>query len=101
MKKNLLNEELISNFTKNLRNLRQGANWTQEELAQRVGVTRQTIISIENGKTLPSKTLFIALVGIFSFILPATPIVSAIASAIGLPSVINHLTKPKKDKEVK
>jgi len=30
---------------------------TQEELAKRVGVTRQTIIAIENGKYLPSLKL--------------------------------------------
>jgi putative transcriptional regulator len=28
--------------------------WTQEELGERVGVTRQTIISIERGKYNPS-----------------------------------------------
>ena len=30
--------------------LRKARNWTQEELADRVGVTRQTIISLENGR---------------------------------------------------
>lgn len=30
--------------------LRRANNWTQEELADRVGVTRQTIISLENGR---------------------------------------------------
>ncbi len=29
--------------------------WTQEDLAHRVGVTRQTIIAIENGKGILSK----------------------------------------------
>lgn len=30
--------------------LRRERAWTQEELADRVGVTRQTIISLENGR---------------------------------------------------
>lgn len=29
---------------------RRTRSWTQEELASRVGVTRQTIISLENGR---------------------------------------------------
>ncbi len=30
--------------------LRRTRNWTQEDLAERVQVTRQTIISLENGR---------------------------------------------------
>lgn len=32
-------------------------NWTQEDLAQKIKVSRQTIISIENGKFVPSTIL--------------------------------------------
>jgi putative transcriptional regulator len=32
-------------------------NWTQEELAQRVSVTRKTINTVENGKFIPSAYL--------------------------------------------
>lgn len=32
-------------------------NWTQEDLAKAVGVSRQTIISIESGKFIPSTIL--------------------------------------------
>jgi putative transcriptional regulator len=37
-----------------VRRLRRFREWTQEELGERVGVTRQTIISIERGKYNPS-----------------------------------------------
>ncbi len=32
-------------------------NWTQDELAQKIGVTRKTINTIENGKYVPSTYL--------------------------------------------
>ena len=32
-------------------------DWTQEELAQRVSVTRKTINTVENGKFIPSAYL--------------------------------------------
>lgn len=32
-------------------------DWTQEELAHRVGVTRKTINTVENGKFIPSAYL--------------------------------------------
>ena len=41
----------IRNHVRRHRRLRE---WTQEELGTRVGVTRQTIISIERGKYNPS-----------------------------------------------
>jgi putative transcriptional regulator len=44
---------------------RQADGMTQEELADRVGVTRQTIISIEAGKYNPSVGLALRLAGAF------------------------------------
>jgi putative transcriptional regulator len=41
----------------NIRKLRFERNMTQEELALRTGVSRQTIMSIERGRTNPSVTL--------------------------------------------
>lgn len=38
---------------------------TQEELAERVGVTRQTIISIEKGRYTPSVLLALKIAGVF------------------------------------
>ncbi len=40
-----------------VRHLRRSADITQEALADRVGVTRQTILSIEKGKYVPSVAL--------------------------------------------
>ena len=40
-----------------IRELREKHNLTQKELGKRVGVSRQTIISLENGKYNPSITL--------------------------------------------
>ena len=38
---------------------------TQQELAERVGVTRQTILSIEKGKYTPSVALALCLAKVF------------------------------------
>lgn len=40
-----------------VRKFRRAADVTQEELAERVGVTRQTILSIEKGNYTPSVAL--------------------------------------------
>ena len=41
----------------NIREYRKRADLTQEELAKEVGVSRQSIISIEKGHYIPSLTL--------------------------------------------
>jgi len=41
---------------------------TQQELADRVGVTRQTILSIEKGKYTPSVALALALAEVFEVV---------------------------------
>ena len=40
-------------------------DWTQEELAQRVNVTRKTINTIENGKFIPSTYLALKISSVF------------------------------------
>ncbi len=51
---------MSSNLQNRLRELRQsGAGMTQQELANLVGVSRQTVISIESGKYSPSLELAI------------------------------------------
>jgi putative transcriptional regulator len=44
-----------------LKEVRQQSQFTQETLAQRVGVTRQTIIAVEKGKFVPSVKLALEL----------------------------------------
>jgi putative transcriptional regulator len=55
---------LISN---NIRTLRFHANeMTQQELADKTGVTRQTIVAIENGKYFPTLELAFRIARVFS-----------------------------------
>ncbi len=49
----------------NVYELRKSHKWTQEELAKKLGVTRQTIISIEQGKYIASLPLALKMAKIF------------------------------------
>lgn len=40
-----------------IKELRTSVDWTQEQLSEKLGVSRQTIISIENGRYNPSLEL--------------------------------------------
>ncbi|MBV9847367.1 MAG: helix-turn-helix transcriptional regulator [Kutzneria sp.] len=48
-----------------LADLRAERRWTQEELGKRLGVSRQTVISIEKGKYDPSLPLAFGIAGVF------------------------------------
>ena len=48
-----------------VREHREGAGWSQGELARRLGVSRQTVISIEKGKFDPSLPLAFTIAGLF------------------------------------
>jgi putative transcriptional regulator len=52
-----VSEELIPLFNTRLRVLRAELEWSQAKLAARVGVTRQTINSIEKGRIHPNLRL--------------------------------------------
>lgn len=54
----IFEEKPVSN---KLQKIRKESKLTQDELAARVGVTRQTILSIEKGKYIPSLPLAFAL----------------------------------------
>lgn len=48
-----------------VRELRAQRQWTQAELAERLGVSRQTVISIESSKYEPSLTLAFKIAAVF------------------------------------
>ena len=48
-----------------VRELRAGLGWSQEMLAEKLDVSRQTIISIERGKYDPSLPLAFRIAGLF------------------------------------
>ncbi len=54
--------EYISN---NVHTLRTQKGFTQEEFAERIGVTRQTVISIEKGNYTPSVHLALKIASVF------------------------------------
>lgn len=52
-------------MTNRLKVLRAECDWTQADLAERVGVSRQTIHAIEKGKYVPSSMLALKIASIF------------------------------------
>ena len=48
-----------------MRRQRMSCDMTQQELADRVGVTRQTILSVEKGKYTPSVALALCIADVF------------------------------------
>jgi len=55
----------IRSFSARVKNLREEKKLTQEELAERLGISRQSIISVERGKNLPSLPLALRIAEIF------------------------------------
>ena len=53
-------------MTNEVHKFRKSIKLTQEELAKKVGVTRQTIISIEQGKYIASLPLALKIAGVFN-----------------------------------
>lgn len=49
-----------------MRDLREANGWSQQELGERLGVSRQTIIAIEKGKYDPSLPLAFSIARLFS-----------------------------------
>lgn len=56
----------IQRISRRLKNLREEKNLTQEELADQLGISRQSIISVEKGKCLPSLLLALRIAEIFN-----------------------------------
>lgn len=56
----------MSGLVNRLRELREGKGMTQADLAGAIGVSRQTIISIEQGRYAPSLELALRLARLFA-----------------------------------
>lgn len=52
---------MADGLTNTLREARTARGWTQADLAERVGVTRKTINTVENGVFIPSTLLALKL----------------------------------------
>lgn len=59
----------IKFFSQQIRHLREEHEWTQEELAHQLGVSRQSIIALERGRCLPSLPLAMSLADLFDLML--------------------------------
>lgn len=60
-----MQDEFIARMIKNLPVLRASVNLTQEQLGAKLGVSRQTIVAIENGKSPLTWSLYLAMVCVF------------------------------------
>lgn len=52
-------------LTNRVKSLRSSNGWTQEQFAQMIGVTRQTVISLEKGSYTPSLLLAMQIARVF------------------------------------
>ena len=67
MEEKMMNRaRLVQNMTQNLLMLRKRLGLTQEELAEKIGVSRSTIISIENNKREMTWNTFLSLMLVFT-----------------------------------
>lgn len=57
----------IKRLQDNLLSIRRIAGWTAEELGDKIGVTKQTISNLENGKTTMTLTQYIAIRAILDY----------------------------------
>lgn len=58
---------IVCRFQKNLGTIRKVARWTSQELADEIGVTRQTISNLESGRSRMTKTQYLALRTVLNF----------------------------------
>ncbi|MDP3112507.1 MAG: helix-turn-helix transcriptional regulator [Thermodesulfovibrionales bacterium] len=54
-------KQMIKSVSRNIRNIRQKKNWTQEQLAEAVGTSGKYISEIERGLKIPGSSILIAL----------------------------------------
>ena len=61
----LMQNEYIGRMVKNLPLLRASVELTQEHLSEKLGISRQTIVAIENEKSPLTWSLYLAMVCVF------------------------------------
>ena len=59
-------EELIRRLQEHLATIRKAAGWSGERLANELGVTKQTVSSLETGKTQMTKMHYLAIRAVFN-----------------------------------
>lgn len=64
---NKLKEQQIKRLQENLLSIRKIAGWIAEELGNRIGVTKQTISNMENGKAKLTQTQYIAVSSVLDY----------------------------------
>jgi len=62
---NINKDELISRMTENLRLLRNKLGFTQDALSKKIGISRQTLVNIENNNRAMTWNNFLVLVTVF------------------------------------
>ena len=56
---------MAEQLSNRLREAREARGWTQAELAERIGVSRKTVNTVENGVFIPSTVVALKLAGAF------------------------------------
>ena len=59
-------EELVSRLQAHLSTIRKAAGWSGERLANELGITKQTVSSLETGKTQMTKMHYLAIRAVFN-----------------------------------
>ena len=59
-------DELISRLQTHLSTIRKAAGWSGERLANELGITKQTVSSLETGKTQMTKMHYLAIRAVFN-----------------------------------
>lgn len=59
-------EELVSKLQAHLSTIRKAAGWSGERLANELGITKQTVSSLETGKTQMTKMHYLAIRAVFN-----------------------------------
>ena len=62
---NVNKDEFTTKMSENLRVLRNKLRLKQSDLAKKVGISRQTLLEIENGKRTMQWSIFLALLSVF------------------------------------